>query len=92
VSDGNWHHCAFVKDGTQLRDYFDGTLYITRTVSASAEWNSPGQSADFTVGGLSTAPDTQGRINGYIDDLRVSKIVRYTGSSYTVPTKSFKKR
>jgi hypothetical protein len=92
VSDGNWHHCAFVKDGTQLRDYFDGTLYTTRTVSASAEWNSPGQSADFTVGGLSTAPDTQGRINGYIDDLRVSKIVRYTGSSYTVPTKSFKKR
>ena len=27
--------------------------------------------------------------NGYIDDLRVTKVARYTGSSFTVPSEEF---
>lgn len=89
VCDNNWHHLAFTFDSSAgtLREYTDGTLYATRSITAGTVFRPSGQSTAPTIGASSTDWG-QGRLVGRIDDFRITNgIARYTGSSYTVPTK-----
>ena len=84
LSGTTWYHIAVVREGTgtnQTKIYIDGTNDGTGTVST-----------DFTqtnaayVGANRTAGDA---LNGYIDDLRITKgVARYT-ANFTPPTAAF---
>lgn len=84
LSGSTWYHLAVVREGTgsnQTKIYIDGTNDGTGTVST-----------DFTqtnaayVGANRTGGDP---MNGYIDDLRITKgVARYT-ANFTPPTAAF---
>lgn len=80
IGDGVWHHVAMTSDGTNTNLYVDGALAST---VASGQF---ALSSAFALGALGTAGFTW---PGAIDEIRVSNVLRYTGSSYTVPTAAF---
>jgi Calx-beta domain/Thrombospondin type 3 repeat/FG-GAP repeat len=74
-----WHHVAgeIEAGGRQLGQaalglFFDGSLLDTSVISATGLHAS---SAPLVVGGL----------NAWVDDLRLSSVLRYGGNTYTVP-------
>lgn len=80
-----WHHIAYVYDGSEQRIYLDGNLVGLTTGSGSISNSNSG--APF-VGALirgSLIPSFQ----GYMDTLRISDIARYSGASFTAPTGDF---
>jgi len=85
--DGTWHHFALVRDSSGSRLYLDGTqVGSTNASQASTSFDSaPPQP---WVIGSSIAFAGRDYV-GYIDEVRVSKYARYTGSSFTVPTVAF---
>jgi hypothetical protein len=77
---GQWNHVAFVRSGTSLFMYSNGTRVFSQTVgSVGANVNAPmwvGQYLGGTAG-----------LNGYMTDFRFVKgTAIYTGATYTVPT------
>jgi len=85
VSTGSWYHLAWSRNGTSMRIFVNGNqVGITQTTS---------QAYDLTT--TSTAVGSQGAIyylNGYIQDLRITKgIGRYT-ANFTPPTAAFPTR
>ena len=80
-----WHHIAYVYDGSEQRMYLDGNLVGSTTGSGPISNSSSG--VPF-VGALirgSLIPSFQ----GYMDTLRISDIARYSGASFTAPTGDF---
>jgi hypothetical protein len=82
VSTGAWYHLAWSRSGTSMRIFVNGNqVGTTQTTS---------QAYDLTT--TSTAVGSQGAIfylNGYIEDLRITKGVgRYT-ANFSVPTAAF---
>jgi len=75
-----WHHIAGVYDGAQARLYIDGSLV------ARADAQGPRRTNDlpFVVGA-----DVDGRgeptsyFDGMIDEVRISRVARYTGDAFT---------
>lgn len=85
ISTNTWHHWAIVRDGADVRMYLNGTLVDTNTVGAGASID---VTTDFIrIGGTGGAGT--GYFNGRVDELRISKSARYSGSSFTVPTVEF---
>ena len=92
VSSINWHHVAIVRESGTIKVYWDGIERVSKpntqdySVSGAAAagnlWGSA--SALFGIGdsNYSTGLDC---FNGYIDDLQVSNIARYT-SNFTPAT------
>lgn len=79
-SDNAWHHVAFVRSGSAVTLYIDGTSYGSSVDSASYN------GITYVVGrNDSFAPRN---MIGYIDDLRITKAARYN-SSFTPPTAAF---
>jgi hypothetical protein len=77
---GTWYHIAFSieSDGTG-RLFIDGTVVGTNTFT-----NSPDQSVNTQIGRRQSTPDRY--MNGYIEDLRITKgLARYT-ANFTPPT------
>ena len=83
-----WHHVTYIFDWSNNK--------VGIGIDGAITW----YNLDFTVYGLSniTWPLTVGSydsssgfINADIEEVRISKIVRYSGSSYTVPTSPFTK-
>ena len=78
-----WNHIAVVREGTgsnETKIYIGGTNDGTGTVST--DFN---QTSVMYVGANRTGGDP---MKGFIDDLRVSRIARYT-TTFTPPTKAF---
>jgi hypothetical protein len=79
-----WYHIAVVREGTgsnQTKIYINGTNDGTGTVST--DFN---QTESMYVGANRTGGDA---LNGFIDDLRITKgIARYT-ANFTPPTSAF---
>ena len=77
IGDNAWHHCAIVREGTDLKIYVDGALEATRASS--------GNSLDpdnIRIGQYATSLP----FKGYIDEIRITKgLAVYTGA-FTVPT------
>jgi hypothetical protein len=70
-TDGNWHAIAWVKKSGIFNCFVDGV--ITSTTADVTNYSAA--AAPFNIGGISSAPGS-----GYVDELRVSKIARYTAS------------
>lgn len=77
-----WYHFALVRSGTTTRLYIDGTSVITVTTDTTDYTGT-----HFGVGSIFGTSGTN--LNGYIDDLRITKgYARYT-SNFTAPTTAF---
>jgi len=85
MSTGTWYHLAVTRSGNVYTLYVDGSSVGSATYTTQQ----PGSGAYGFIG----AETGQGAyLNGYIDDLRITKgVARYT-SSFTPPTKSFPTR
>jgi hypothetical protein len=73
-----WHHVAavFDKDTSQVRIYKDGGAF-----GNPYSWSALKNSTD----GLQIG----GKLPGAVDEVRISAMARYTGSTYTMPTSPF---
>jgi hypothetical protein len=81
---GAWVHVAVVRSGSTITLYVNGTASGTVTSTATLA----GTNGSLWVGTAGDALAT-GAINGYIDDLRITKgVARYTGN-FTPPTAPF---
>jgi hypothetical protein len=88
-STGVWHHIVFVREGSTISLYIDGTKNGTNTSMTAAIDNPGNESPSLGQGWPSGMTD----FHGYIDECRITKgVARYTGSSLTVPTRAFKNR
>lgn len=85
VSENVWHHVAFVVQGSEERLYLDGVLAGSRVLSGSVT-NSAGSA--MAVGALRDvdAPPYRNSFRGVLDEVRVSNVVRYSGSAFNPPT------
>ena len=84
VSQSTWHHIAVVRNGTTTSIYFNGTSVASGTLGNQAiSLVNP-----IWIGGLNVSGFNHW-LNGYIDDLRITKgVARYT-SNFTPPTLPF---
>ena len=79
-NDNNWHHCALVCDGTDMKMYIDG-VKDGEELSYAPSWTPTGMYIG-SAGGSEY-------YTGYIDELRISKgIARWT-SNFTPPTEPY---
>jgi hypothetical protein len=79
-----WAHIAVVRNGTTISLYVNGTSVGSVTSSVNLNGTTGALFIGTTGDGL-----LSGAINGYIDDLRITKgVARYTGN-FTPPTASF---
>lgn len=84
LSANTWTHVAVVREGTgtnQTKIYIGGSLVATGTVATDFNQTNPMYIGADRTGGSA--------LNGYIDDLRITKgFARYT-SAFTPPTAAF---
>ena len=81
-NDNNWHHIAYVRNGSIATIYVDGINQASTTVSGN-----PSTPAGAFIIGASTGLSRY--YNGYIDEMRITNgIARYTGN-FTSPTTQF---
>jgi hypothetical protein len=78
VNANEWTMLSYERQGNTHRIYKNGTLEDTATTGNKQD-NGP-----FTIG-----KNGFGDFDGYIDEVRVSDIARYGGSSFTEPTSEF---
>ena len=82
ITDGVWHHVACVRQGTTVSVFVDGSIQGTGTDNRALFASS---NPAPRLGGLSTST---GRMNGYMQDVRVYKgIAKYT-TSFSPPERS----
>ena len=82
INVGQWNHIAMTKNSTGIRLFINGTMSVSSaSVSGTPQSNN---SYPLVIGQSNNVC-----INGYIDELRITKgIARYT-SSFTVPVSAF---
>ena len=80
-STGTWYHIAICRASGTYRFFIDGTVTGSGSNSTNIDWG--GITNSFYVG---SANDGTLQLNGYIDDLRITKgYARYT-ANFTAPT------
>jgi len=80
INNGNWRHIAMSRSGSSLKIFVDGTQVSSATNSNSVT------GTYLVVGGYYSTSFT---LNGYINDLRITKgYARYT-ANFTAPTTAF---
>lgn len=77
---GVWHHVAIVRSGSKMYGFLDGVL--KQTVSGVITSN------DKVVLGTLTGAESDTYFNGYIDEVCVSNVAKWT-SGFTPPTKQY---
>jgi hypothetical protein len=81
ILNGAWNHIAITRSGSSLRLFFNGVLQGASPYTDNTNYNGTGL---LTVGS-----GVNGDLNGYIDDLRITKgVARYT-ANFTPPTAPF---
>jgi hypothetical protein len=82
-----WYHLAATRDSSNdIRLFIDGTQQGA-VVNSTADLRHA--SNDFHIGNIGPATSRLFK-GGYMDEIRITKgVARYTGSSFTVPTKAF---
>ena len=85
VNRGAWHHVAFVKQGTNLRMYKDGT-----NVAGNNQTSATNLPSSLRVGEIFIGSDSGNfyELLGYMSNLRISNSARYT-SNFTPSTTPF---
>ncbi len=85
LSTGVWYHIALARSGTSTRLFLDGTQ-VGSTYTDST--NYANGASRPTIGTNAYIPSL-GHLNGYIDDLRITKgVARYT-ANFTPPAAAF---
>jgi hypothetical protein len=84
MSVDTWYHLAAVKDASGFSIYLNGTRYLGPTAISI-----PNNIGNNVIIGASSWNIPQGFFNGYMDDIRLSKVARYSGASFTVPSAEF---
>jgi hypothetical protein len=82
VNTGTWYHIAVVRTGGNTRIYRNGTQVATG--ADSINYN-PATTVSLYIGGGSYINFGNYFVNGYLDDLRITRYARYT-SAFTPPT------
>ena len=86
ISTGQWYHLAVSRSGTSTKMFLDGTQVGSTYTDSTIYINGPGRPVIGAEGFNSPPSDS---INGYIDDLRITKgYARYT-ATFTPPTAAF---
>jgi len=89
---GQWYHYAWVRNGTtgtNINLFINGTFAGTPTGSFPMN-TTIGASTTWSFGSRTTASTTAAFTNGYMDEVRVSNMARYPGTSnFTAPTLPF---
>jgi hypothetical protein len=84
---GEWHHIAFVKDGNNYYVFQDGIKLGTTYTNS---YTLPNIADVLHIGNNKYTGGTGQKINGYMDELRISKgIARWT-SNFTPPISAYK--
>lgn len=79
-----WHHVAVSRSNGTIRTFNNGTLVASASVANDF---TSGNSYPLIIGAAATT--TSNKLNGYVDDLRITRgQARYT-SSFSVPTEAF---
>ena len=88
-STGTWYHIAYTYDGiSNYNLYINGILNASLVSTTNVFDATPTVPKTIVVGGDGYPPDSAG-LNGYLDEIRITKgIVRYT-SNFSVPTTAF---
>ena len=85
LSTGQWYHIAVARSGTSTKLFVNGTQAGSTYTDSIAYTNTINRPI---IGGDGNAPNTN-LVNGYIDDLRITKgYARYT-ANFTPPTAAF---
>ena len=83
ASANTWYHVAVCRSGTSTKLFIDGTQ-AGNTYSDSTVYTQPNDRC--ILGGYYDSADYD--FNGYIDEVRISKMARYT-SNFTAPAEPF---
>ena len=83
--DLNWHHLALVRNGATLTLYYDGANIGTSNVSTESMLASD---QIVTLASQKFNGTVQGYFDGYIDEVRISNVARWT-SDFTPPTEQY---
>lgn len=76
-----WHHLAGVFDGSEMRLYLDGELVAKQAGTGIRTRNK----LPLIIGGDVTAQgDATSLFSGEIDEVRLSRVARYSGESFSV--------
>jgi len=78
-----WHHVAAVRESGQLSLYIDGRQAQSPT-SNTTDYN---QRNELWIGATYDLLTTS-MWSGYIDDLRISNVARYSGATFSLPTEA----
>jgi hypothetical protein len=84
MTTGTWYHIAFVKSSGNLSIYLNGTRRAGPTAATLTN-----NITSYVVIGASTWNTPGAFFNGYMNEARLSKVSRYSGASFTVPTAAF---
>ena len=85
LSTGTWYHIAVSRSGSSTKMFINGT----QTGSTYTDTNNYGTSNPLGVGDYAVPLTGGSTLNGYINDLRITKgVARYT-STFTPPTSAF---
>ncbi|MFK7741993.1 MAG: LamG-like jellyroll fold domain-containing protein [Planctomycetota bacterium] len=79
---GSWHHVAGVFDGSDVRLYLDGKLLARKAGSGKRTRNELPLYLGADVKGNG---DPTSYFTGRLDEIRLSKVARYRGESFSVP-------
>lgn len=82
---GVWYHVVAERSGSTLRTMADGAVIGSGSVATDSFFNS---NNGIRIGGIMSTGLTQ-ELNGWIDDLRLTKGVARYGGAYAVPTAPF---
>lgn len=74
ISNNTWHHLAWTRDGNTVKIWIDGVERNSRTTGSTFTTDV----SDLRIGAQTAAGASS--LNGWMDLIRVSDTVRYTGS------------
>jgi hypothetical protein len=86
-STGTWYHMALVRDGDDLKLFIDGSLVKTQAIAGASQFNC--HASGMVIGRLYSGAYDNYYVNGWLEEIRISKgIGRYT-ETFTVATKEY---
>jgi hypothetical protein len=88
----SWQHFAICRTGTNLYLYANGNLAYSSSSFLGPRSSSGSLVFGFgpgSAGGSYSDSNSALYYGGYLDEIRISNNVRYTGSTYTIPTTQF---
>lgn len=80
-----WTHVAVTWDGSTIRTFVNGK-FLKAFDKAGVLHDSPDT---FKVGRRTRGGDTHSIYTGLVDEVRISKVIRYTEDGFALPTKAF---